>query len=1262
MATNFPNSLDSLTNPATTDQLNSPSHAAQHANANDAIEQLQAKVGVNSSAVTTSHDYKIAQLEAAITAGVSGTKLIYQDVRNQSGVSLTKGTPVRVTGSDGASGKLLIGAASNSSEGGSSKTFGLLSSTLSNNSNGQVVTNGLLEGVDTTGAVDGDPVWLGVDGAKIFGLVNKPVAPAHLVYLGVVVRGGQQNTGSIFVSIQNGFEVDELHNVLINNTTLQNKNALVYDSATQLWKNYDLSNDFVLSGDLQNSLGDYIPLSVLGEPDGVAKLDLDGNLIVPENKIIIEGATADAHELTLQAPDVTSDITVTLPNASGTLALTTQLFSGSYTDLTNKPNIVLGAPQWTANHTLLANGENTRYLIGDIVYDGGNIYVANFENESIPTSNTTYWTSLGSGKRLNIDGRDIPNITYDQLNGKPTIPSLTGYATENYVSTAISNLVDTAPTTLDTLNELAAALGDDANFATTVTNSLATKAPIASPTFTGTVTIPAGSAITGVPYLATANTFTAQNIINASGTSTVDLIVRATASQTSDLQQWQDSTGTVISSVNSSGHFATTRAYLSEANVGPDYTTGTQGYLKLGTYSTTKPQLTIRAIASQTANFVEWQNSSGTTLGFINAEGSIQSANRIISPGDFEARGNSFHGNAPFSGATVNITTRATTQVGAIIRGVASQTANLQEWQNSAGTVLAKVTSTGDATLGYAYVSGLRDVNGTGSYLNMQASTSGILVNTRAAANVGLIVKGAASQTANLQEWQNSAGSIVSSIGPTGVASLSAGNYQYQYPTVTIGDAAYGFSAEGGYLRYYTAYASGLGGHIWYGGPNNTYERMVLRNNGSFSLKGVASQTADLQQWQNSAGTVLAKVDASGIGTFAQGVFAGGAASIDGGGGATLSAIYTGALKNSATAYNFFSNVTGSPYATVVVKGLSSQTTDLQQWQDSAGTVLTRIDSSGQNIWTYSIRPQVTPSSGAFIQLDSNQVRVTQSTAGAVAFIVKGAASQSANLQEWQNSAGTVLSKVDSTGAMFTITPAVGTDTTQVATTAFVIDQIDASTQPGALYQTTAPTSPEIGQIWIDSDENVTTFDSNIIRRKTVTATAGQTIFTTDVPFIDGFEQVFMNGLLLVKTTDYATSNSNTVTLTSGAAVSDIIEIVTVTGANSVSTYTQAETDALLAANTSVAPLSISTNTTLVAKKRYFVTSASALTLTLPASPALNDEIQILDASGNASTYNITVARNGNKINGGTGNLIIDMNGAWTTLLYTGSTYGWKVG
>lgn len=65
MATNFPTTLDTLINPTSSDPLNNPSHSAQHANVNDAIEALQAKVGVNNSVVTTSLDNRIAQLEAA---------------------------------------------------------------------------------------------------------------------------------------------------------------------------------------------------------------------------------------------------------------------------------------------------------------------------------------------------------------------------------------------------------------------------------------------------------------------------------------------------------------------------------------------------------------------------------------------------------------------------------------------------------------------------------------------------------------------------------------------------------------------------------------------------------------------------------------------------------------------------------------------------------------------------------------------------------------------------------------------------------------------------------------------------------------------------------------------------------------------------------------------------------------------------------------------------------------------------------------------
>jgi hypothetical protein len=70
MATSFPTSLDSLTNPVAGDTLSSPSHAGQHADANDAIEALQAKVGVNNSAVTTTIDYKLRNLDAStITNG-----------------------------------------------------------------------------------------------------------------------------------------------------------------------------------------------------------------------------------------------------------------------------------------------------------------------------------------------------------------------------------------------------------------------------------------------------------------------------------------------------------------------------------------------------------------------------------------------------------------------------------------------------------------------------------------------------------------------------------------------------------------------------------------------------------------------------------------------------------------------------------------------------------------------------------------------------------------------------------------------------------------------------------------------------------------------------------------------------------------------------------------------------------------------------------------------------------------------------------------
>lgn len=90
---NFPTTLDTLTNPTSGNTLNSPDHAGQHSDVNDIVEALEAKVGVNSSAVTTSHDYKLSAVTSSAKALTSGTS-------TQSVTGLTLTTPVINLGSD----------------------------------------------------------------------------------------------------------------------------------------------------------------------------------------------------------------------------------------------------------------------------------------------------------------------------------------------------------------------------------------------------------------------------------------------------------------------------------------------------------------------------------------------------------------------------------------------------------------------------------------------------------------------------------------------------------------------------------------------------------------------------------------------------------------------------------------------------------------------------------------------------------------------------------------------------------------------------------------------------------------------------------------------------------------------------------------------------------------------------------------------------------------------------------------------------------
>lgn len=147
------------------------------------------------------------------------------------GATLTKGTPVYESSADGTN--IIVSAAGNGAESTSSKTLGLLETGGATNAQVKVVTYGLLAGLDTSTATAGDPVWLGPNGTLLFGLANKPVAPVHMVYIGVVTRVHSVN-GEIFVNVQNGFEMGELHNYA--EGSVANNQVIVYESATSLYK------------------------------------------------------------------------------------------------------------------------------------------------------------------------------------------------------------------------------------------------------------------------------------------------------------------------------------------------------------------------------------------------------------------------------------------------------------------------------------------------------------------------------------------------------------------------------------------------------------------------------------------------------------------------------------------------------------------------------------------------------------------------------------------------------------------------------------------------------------------------------------------------------------------------------------------------------------------------------------------------------------------------------------------------------------------
>jgi hypothetical protein len=160
---------------------------------------------------------------------------------------------VRVTGAQGQRLKVDLALATNDLL--SAETIGLVTETIANNQEGFITTSGLVRNINTTGSLqsetwaDGDILYLSPTTAGNITKV-KPTAPNHIVIIGYVVYA-HVNQGTIFVKVDNGYELNELHNVLINGVA--NNDVLTYDSATSLWKNKQSNYLQIVSKDITDS-------------------------------------------------------------------------------------------------------------------------------------------------------------------------------------------------------------------------------------------------------------------------------------------------------------------------------------------------------------------------------------------------------------------------------------------------------------------------------------------------------------------------------------------------------------------------------------------------------------------------------------------------------------------------------------------------------------------------------------------------------------------------------------------------------------------------------------------------------------------------------------------------------------------------------------------------------------------------------------------------------------------------------------------------
>jgi hypothetical protein len=192
--------------------------------------------------ITTGTSDAVARLrwndtDGTVNLGLKGGNIVARmtedslvRVTNRTGVTIPKRSVVYVSGAQG--NRPTIALADADLEMGSTSVLGITAEAIADNAEGFVMTGGVLRDVDTSAFTEGAVLWLSQTAGSI--TQTRPTQPAHGVLVGYCIRS-HASVGMIFVKIQNGQELDELHDVLISGLT--DNDILSYDAASGLWKN-----------------------------------------------------------------------------------------------------------------------------------------------------------------------------------------------------------------------------------------------------------------------------------------------------------------------------------------------------------------------------------------------------------------------------------------------------------------------------------------------------------------------------------------------------------------------------------------------------------------------------------------------------------------------------------------------------------------------------------------------------------------------------------------------------------------------------------------------------------------------------------------------------------------------------------------------------------------------------------------------------------------------------------------------------------------